>query len=115
MANHISFTYWCGGEHDNELNLLDDGKVVFQKIDDQENRGTPHGNWYFGLQEELVVSFDHRARGDYIKRHVFKKLNNMTNCYTLYERDGEAVPGVHHKYRCLLILNGTSYSVPRTE
>ena len=106
MANHISFTYWCGGEHDNELNLLDDGTVVFQPIDEQEARGTPHGNWYFNVLEQLIVSFDHRARPDFVKRHVFTKLNKLTNAYKLSERDGGEVPGYYHKHRALLLLNG---------
>ena len=103
---HISFTYWCGGEHDNELNLLENGTVVFQPIGDQEARGAPHGNWYFDDQEELIVSFDSRARQDHVKCHVFKKLNKLTNVYTLSTRDGHKIPNDYHKHRALLILNG---------
>ena len=101
----ISFTYWCGGEADNELILLANGTVVFQPIDDQQARGTPHGNWFFDENDAINVAFDYRARPGKVKTHVFKKLNKLVNAYTLSTRDGYDIPNPYHKHRALLIHN----------
>ena len=94
-----------GGECDIELRLLENGTVVFQPIDDQQARGAPHGNWFYDENGAIIVAFDCLARPDQIKTHVFKKLNNLTNAYTLSNRDGYDIPNPHHKYRALLIHN----------
>ena len=110
MAVHISFTYWVGGEHHMELNLLTNGQVVFQSHEDhdvwtQEPRGRPHGNWSLGENAEIVVAFDYQARPECIKLHVFERLNLMVNVYKLIKRDGQDIPNCLHKHRALLILN----------
>ena len=108
VAYGISFTYWSGGQHHNELNLLQNGLVVFQSIDDRGGmvpRGTPHGSWYLDVEEQIVVHFDHYAGGAYIKKHVFTKINDMTNAYQLATRDDETIPNKYHPQRAVLLQN----------
>ena len=108
VACEISFTYWSGGQHHNELNLLQNGLVVFQSIDDSGGmvpRGTPHGSWHLNVEDQIVVHFDHGARDAYIKKHVFTKINDMTNAYQLATRDDETIPSKYHPQRAVIIKN----------
>ena len=91
-----------------ELNLLQSGLVVFRSIDDrggQVPRGILHGRWFLDVEERIVDHFDHEARDAYIKKHVFTKLNDMTNAYRLAVRDHERIPNKYHPQRAVLIQN----------
>jgi hypothetical protein len=114
---HISFTYWCGGVHDHELNLMSDGTVVYQPM--LEQGGVPHGEWSYDDDKKLIVQFDHHGRSDHLKVHVFEKINDMTNAFKLMTRDGYNIPNPqYHKHRCLLLLNEESLEMrlrPRSE
>ena len=108
VAYEISFTYWSGGQHHNELNLLQNGLVVFQSIDDRGGmvpRGTPHGLWYFDAGQQIIVHWDHQGRKSHIKKHVYRKLNQMANAYQLTHRGEEEIPNRYRLHRALLIQN----------
>ena len=68
-------------------------------------RGTPHGLWYLGVEQQIIVHWDHQGRKSHLKKHVYKQLNNMVNAYQLTHRGEEETPNKFHVQRALLIQN----------